>query len=135
MKKILFIVTLILMVGLSINTNAKAEIIKENKKTKINDNYSFKYNFIEKVKMGMSTIKIEVFDKKGKFVDDLTILGSYDMPSMRGHHNFPATKIQKNKKNEYLFPVNFVMRGVWEITLTFQKDDKEIYSGIIDTKI
>jgi hypothetical protein len=110
---------------------AGTETLKEKKQYKIDDNYSFIYQFAKKPKMGTAVLKISVANKEGKKVKDFDILGNYDMPSMRGHHASGPDKIKTNKKNEYLMPVDFVMPGGWEIILTFQKDGKDIYTGKI----
>jgi hypothetical protein len=129
MKKILiFVIGLIFSIHL-FSSEASA------KKIAIGDSYSAEYEFIEKPKVGTSTIRIKLLDKNNKQVKDLKIIGSYDMPSMRGHHSSPPTTIQTNKQNVYLFPVNLVMRGRWEIVLSFQKDNKEIHKELITLDI
>jgi hypothetical protein len=129
MKKILL--TLCLAAVCTVTSFASGAALKEKKQYKIDDNYSFVYQFAKKPKMGTAVLKVSVFDKAGKKVKDLDIFGSYDMPSMRGHHATGPDKIKTNKKNDYLMPVNFVMPGGWEIVLTFQKDGKSVYDGII----
>jgi hypothetical protein len=81
--------------------------------------------------MGSAVLKISVFNKEGANVKSFDIFGSYDMPSMRGHHAAGPDKIKTNKKNEYLMPVDFVMPGGWEIILTFQRDGEDVYTGEI----
>jgi len=109
--------------------------LKENKKIVLNENYSFKYVFPEKPKLGTSVIKIEVFDKDGNKTDKLSIVGGYDMPQMRGHHSSGPVKFRLNKNGDYLMPLNSVMRGLWEILLVFYENGEEIYSGAINIKI
>ncbi|MDR0645432.1 MAG: FixH family protein [Elusimicrobiota bacterium] len=133
MKKLLLMPCLIVLCGFL--SSASAEILKEKKQYNIDDNYSFTYQFPKKPKMGTAVLKISVFNKEGKKVKDLDIFGSYDMPSMRGHHATGPDKIKTNKKNEYLMPVDFVMPGDWEIILTFQKDGQNIYTGEISVNI
>jgi hypothetical protein len=105
------------------------------KKITIGDSHVAEYEFIEKPRVGASTIRIKLLDKNNKQVRDLKIVGSYDMPSMRGHHSSPPTVIQTNKQDIYLFPINFMMRGRWEVILSFQKDNKEIHREIITLDI
>ncbi|MDR0676837.1 MAG: FixH family protein [Elusimicrobiota bacterium] len=109
--------------------------LKENTKIAINDNYYFKYTFPEKIKIGNSVIKISIFDKNDKKVDTLKIIGSYDMPSMRGNHSFINQTFQKNKNSDYLLPLNLVMRGEWEIILIIQENNENIYNGAILFKV
>ncbi|MDR2192826.1 MAG: hypothetical protein LBO62_08130 [Endomicrobium sp.] len=107
----------------------------ENKKIKINENYSFKYVFPRKPKLGISVVKISVFDKDGKQSNALVINGAYDMPQMRGHHSSGPVKFQINKDSFYLMPLNSVMRGKWEIFLQFKEDDRVLYEGAIYIEI
>ncbi|MDR3238260.1 MAG: FixH family protein [Spirochaetia bacterium] len=109
--------------------------LKEGKNTAINAQYSFTYEFPEKPKLGTYVLRVNVFKGKEK-VKDLIVLASYDMPSMRGHHGSgkPAP-MQLNKQNDYLMPVNFVMRGKWEVVLSFQQNGKELYNGIFLVEI
>ncbi len=100
------------------------------KKNWIQKDYYFTYEFTKKPKMGMCTIKIELFDKDGKKVNDLSISGNTDMPSMKGAHSSGDVEFAINKKTEaYLLPVNLVMPGEWQVDLKFFKDKKPIYAG------
>jgi hypothetical protein len=110
---------------------AGTETLKAKEQYRIGYNYSFSYQFASKPKIGTAVLKIFLLNKEGKKVKDFDIFGSYDMPSMRGHHASGPDKIKTNKKNEYLMPVNFVMPGEWEIILDFHKDGENIYSGEI----
>ncbi|MFV0626238.1 MAG: FixH family protein [Alphaproteobacteria bacterium] len=117
MKKFGYVVLTIaafLFSAVSIN-KAQAEDVKT---------YSLKYEWPEKPKVGDHVLKVRVFEDK-EMVSDVDVLVSYDMPSMRGHHDTTA-KMLKNKKGEFLLPINFAMRGGWEIILTAQKDGKEV---------
>jgi hypothetical protein len=110
-------------------------ILKESKKTVINDNYSLKYNFAEKPKIGQSVLKIQIFGSDGKLNNNLEVSASYDMPSMRGHHATTVNSVKKNKKGVYLLPVNFVMPGDWEIVLTFKDAGQEVFVGVVNLEI
>ncbi|MDR1453740.1 MAG: hypothetical protein LBJ25_07205 [Candidatus Margulisbacteria bacterium] len=146
MKKIIW--GAVLLIGLSCLGLARGDkpqdqmsgpILAAGKKTAINDRYSFQYEFPQKPQMGPAVLKILVYDKQSQLSEqrssNLTILGSYDMPSMRGHHASPPTPIKTNRLGDYLFPVDLVMRGEWEIVLSFQEDGQEIYSGVILLKV
>ena len=104
---------------------------KQNEQIRINENYRFKYVFPAKPKLGISVIKLSVFDKNGDKVSNLSALGAYDMPQMRGHHSSGPASFRKNKDGDYLLPLNSVMRGKWEIFLQFKEEDNIIYEGAI----
>ncbi|MDR3113442.1 MAG: FixH family protein [Endomicrobium sp.] len=104
---------------------------KQNEQIRINENYYFKYVFPAKPKLGMSVIKISVFDKDGNKSENFSIDGAYDMPQMRGHHSSGPISFQKNKDGDYLMPLNSVMRGKWEIFLRFKENDNILYEGAV----
>ncbi|MDR2429036.1 MAG: hypothetical protein LBD62_04445 [Candidatus Margulisbacteria bacterium] len=118
---------------------AEPNILPANKNIKINDRYSFQYEFPKKPRLGTAVLKILVYDTQSQLSEqrssNLTILGSYDMPSMRGHHASPPQPIKTNRLGDYLFPVDLVMRGEWEIVLSFQENGQEIYSGVVLLKV
>jgi len=101
----------------------------------INDDYSFQYGWTEKPKMGSSTLKINIFNAAGEKVNDLVILGSYDMPSMSGHYYQKPTPIAISRNNDYLMPVQTTMAGEWIITVTFQKEGQELHTETITVRI
>jgi hypothetical protein len=101
------------------------------KKCPINDEYYFKYEFNEKPKMGMSILKIQVFDKKNNQVVPFKATGRSDMPSMRGAHDSGDVEFKMNRRNDYLLPVNVVMPGDWEIRLIFRLNDQAVFHGSI----
>jgi hypothetical protein len=101
------------------------------KKCPINDDYYFKYEFNEKPKMGMSILKIQVFDKKNHRSAPFKMIGRSDMPSMPGAHDSGDVEFKLNRKNDYLLPVNVVMPGDWEIRVTMTLEDKAVFHGSI----
>ena len=101
------------------------------KKCPVNDDYYFKYEFNEKPKMGMSILKIQVFDKKNNQVVPYKMTGRSDMPSMRGVHDSGDVEFKLNRKNDYLLPVDVVMPGDWEIRLIFRLNDQAVFYGSI----
>jgi hypothetical protein len=101
------------------------------KKCPVNDDYYFKYEFSEKPKMGMSILKIQVFDRKNGQVVPFKMTGRSDMPSMRGAHDSGDVEFKLNRKNDYLLPVNVVMPGDWEIRLIFRLNDQAVFHGSI----
>lgn len=97
------------------------------KTCKIGENYTFVYDFDKTPKMGTAILRIKLFDAKGDKAIDLEILGSSDMPSMRGAHSSGDVPFKLNKKGVYLLPVNIVMPGEWEVRLVFRKNDSVLY--------
>lgn len=90
----------------------------------VGEDYTFKYEFAETPKMGTAILRVELFDKDGAKATDLEILGSSDMPSMRGAHASGEVAFKLNKKGVYLLPVNVVMPGEWEVRLVFRKGEE-----------
>jgi hypothetical protein len=139
MKKVFVLTALVLALGVS--ANVSAETVKLGAKTVINESYSFKVEFPEKPKMGESVLRVTLWDKDGKQVTDLEIVGSYDMGSMPGQHSMAPKTILTSQKGFYLFPISFAMRGKWDITLVFKTKDtdndkgKELYTAAIQVGI
>jgi hypothetical protein len=138
-KNGVFVAALILALGIS--ANVSAETVKLGAKIVINDSYSFKAEFAEKPKIGESVLRITLWDKDGKQVTDLEITGSYDMASMQGQHSMAPKTVLTSQRGFYLFPVNFAMRGKWQVVLVFKQknSDKntaaELYTAIIEVGI
>jgi hypothetical protein len=109
---------------------------KKEKKNEIGNGYSIQYEFVEQPKLGTVVLKINVYDTKNNLINDANIFVGYDMPSMRGYHATLPTKVYPNNSNNYLHPINFVMRGKWEITLDFRNNDgKSFHKEIINVNI
>jgi hypothetical protein len=147
-KRWLGLTVLFLVLGLSVWGYAahqdkaaapELKVLPAGKKIKINERYSFQYEFPQKPRLGTAVLKIALYDTQSELSaqrsSSLIILGSYDMPSMRGHHASPPLPIKTNRLGDYLFPVDLVMRGEWEIVLSFQEDGQEIYSGAVLLKV
>ena len=79
--------------------------------------------------MRTAILKIRLFDKDGKQVTDLEIIGQSDMPSMKGAHDSGEVAFKLNKKGDYLLPVNVVMPGEWEVLLTFSRTKVVLFRG------
>jgi hypothetical protein len=106
-----------------------ADLPGAGKKCWIGENIYFTYKFDKKPKMGTAILIVQVFDKGGARLTNLSIVGNYDMPSMRGAHPSGDVPFKLNKKGDYLLPVNVVMPGGWEVLLVFRKGDETIYRG------
>jgi len=106
----------------------------EGKVIAINSEYSFTYQFPEKPKLGTYVLKVNLL-KNNEKVKDLTVLASYSMPSCGYHSSGKLAAMQLNKKNDYLMPMNFVMRGEWEITIIFQRNGKNLHSEKFSVEI
>jgi hypothetical protein len=139
MRKVFFLTVLVLALGIS--ANVSAETVKEGTKTVINGSYSFKAEFVEKPKMGESVLRITLWDKDGKQVTDLEVVGSYDMASMAGQHSMAPKTVLTSQRGFYLFPVRFAMRGKWQVDLVFKtkatgnSPSTELYAATIQVGI
>ncbi|MBR1649428.1 MAG: FixH family protein [Alphaproteobacteria bacterium] len=129
MKKIFYaLLTSLLFLSL----NAKAESIKAGKKITINENTSFEYNFVEHPKVGDVIMKVIVSDENERNVQ---VFAEYDMPSMRGHHASGKVEFKRNRAGDYVLPIHFAMPGDWEIVLTFEENNEELYQGKVELEI
>jgi len=104
-------------------------VLKAGQKNWIGDESYFIYAFDKKPQIGTIILKVQVFSKGGNQDSSLEITGSADMPSMKGAHSTGEQPFKLNKKGDYLFPVNVVMPGEWEVVLNFLKDKKPVYTG------
>lgn len=130
MKKSLSII--LACIFLSLNVFAEASIFKKpGVKNWINSDRYFTYEFSKRPAIGLTIVKIKIFDKTNKRTNDYVVKAVSGMPSMGNAHDSLEAAFKQNKKGDYLFPVNIVMLGEWEIRLKFEKNNKEIYSGII----
>jgi nitrogen fixation protein FixH len=78
----------------------------------------------------MLVVKVQVFDKAGGRVKDYEVTGESGMTTMH-YHDSGKVRFQLNKKGDYLFPVDVVMPGDWQVTLRLGKGGKELYAGKI----
>ncbi len=101
------------------------------KKVKINDEYSFTYEFSQRPQMGTVILIIRVTNKSGAQAVPFKIVGRSDMPSMRGAHDSGEVEFKTNKALNYLLPVNIVMPGDWEVQVTIRLNDQAVYRGAI----
>ena len=99
------------------------------KKCPLDGDFYFTYEFSEKPKMGTAILKVQVFDAAGQKSASFVITGRYDMPAMSSTHDSGDQEFKLNKKNDYLLPITVVMRGEWEVKLTFVKDGTPLFRG------
>jgi len=78
---------------------------------------------------------VRLFDKKDERITSLDVVGSSDMPAMKGMHASGDVPFKLNKKGDYLMPVAVAMPGEWEVLLTFLKDTEPVYRGRITFKV
>ena len=124
MKKLKFVLFFILAVT-AVNVFAATD-----SKQWIDKTHYFTYDFVKKPKIGPAILKVQIFNSEN--VQDnksFEIKGVYFMPTMKSAH-YTENYFKISKKGFYLLPVNFVMRGEWEINLTFidVKTKKDVYS-------
>jgi hypothetical protein len=100
------------------------------KKCRIDDVFTFTYEFAEKPRMGTAILRIRVFGPDETRSTAFTVIGQYDMPSMAGAHASGEQEFKLNKKGDYLLPVNIAMPGGWEVKLTFKRGETVVFRGI-----
>jgi hypothetical protein len=105
------------------------DLPKAGQKCWIGEVYYFLFEFDKTPKMGTVILKVQLFDKDGKQVTDLELIGQSDMPSMKGAHDSGEAAFKLNKKGDYLLPVNVVMPGDWEVLLTFSRTKIVLFRG------
>ncbi|MDR2104838.1 MAG: FixH family protein [Deferribacteraceae bacterium] len=133
MKRLLLAVFLFTMAAVA--AFAQTSVIELGRKIKIDDNYSYIFEFAERAKLGPATLRVELLDKDGKKTNDLSITVYSYMPSMKGHHDENRI-FSVNKSNQnYLALINFVMRGQYRLEINFFKEGKLYHTGIYDIKI
>jgi len=106
-----------------------AELPAAGKKCRIDDAFSFIYEFTEKPRMGTTILRIRIFDEGEAQSTAFTVVGRSDMPSMAGAHDSGEQEFKLNKKGDYLLPINIVMPGEWEVKLTFKRGDSIVFRG------
>jgi hypothetical protein len=105
------------------------------KKCWIRGTLYFTWKFDKTPKLGTAFLKVQLFDKAGKQVTSLDVVGASDMPEMRGAHDSGDVPFKLNKKGDYLMPVNVVMPGEWEVKLVFLKGKEPVFRGRITFKV
>ncbi len=105
------------------------ELSGPGKKCPLDDDFYFIYEFTAKPRMGMTILRVQVFDQSGNQSAAFNVLGRFDMPSMAGAHDSGYQEFKLNKKNDYLLPVNIVMPGEWEVKLTFRRGESTVFRG------
>jgi len=125
------------MMAVSKATKAPASVNlpEPGKKVQLTKDIYFTWEFAKKPKIGPNVIKISLFDKTGKANDGLSIIGDFDMPSMRGMHSSGKIEFKKNNKGAYLMPINIVMLGEWEIQLMLKGTNIPSYNGVYTFKV
>lgn len=129
MRKIFYV---LLASVLLLSLNAKAESLKAGQTIGINQNTSFEYSFVERPKVGDVIMKVVVSNEIER---NVKVFAEYDMPSMRGHHASGKVEFKRNRTGGYVLPIHFAMPGKWEIVLTFEENNQEIYQGKIELEI
>jgi hypothetical protein len=91
---------------------------KQNGKNKLGTGYYFTYSFTQRPSIGTNILKIQIFDNKGNKNSSFDLKGTSDMAEMRGMGSDEQV-FKKNKKNDYLLPVDVSMRGGWVVAVKF----------------
>lgn len=109
-------------------------IAKQNARNKLGSDYYFIYNFAQRPVIGTNIVKIQIFDKKDIKTGSFDLKGASDMAEMKGMGGGQQS-FKKNKKNDYLLPVDASMRGDWILDVKFFLKKSEYAGYIIKFKI
>lgn len=137
MKKILSVILMILSTIMVTDVPADAKIQdlgQPGTKTVIGKDMTLTYSFNVRPAMGMVILKIKVTGKDGKPVDGLVLTGISDMPEMRDSNSGKVTFL-KNKKKDFLLPVDITMPGKWQVTVLVEKQKKLLLTGMINFNV
>lgn len=102
---------------------------KPGEKIPLGRDHYFIYGFDKPPKIGTRIVRVEIFARDGARDTSYTVKGDADMPSMRGAHSTGEKDFALSAKGVYLFPVQLVMPGDWEIRIVFVKDGKTVLRG------
>ena len=102
---------------------------KAGEKVPLDADHYFIYSFNKPPKLGMSIMRVEIFNRDGKRDTSFVVRGDADMPSMRGAHSTGDKECSLSVKGVYLLPVRLVMPGDWEVRFTFVKNGKTVFRG------
>ncbi len=119
-------------------SNAKTQkyiFANAGKAYKLNNDYSVKFRWQSKPKIGTKLLIVELYNKDNKLSNALNVSVNSYMPSMRGSHDTGHQPMKLNKNKAYVMPVNFMMLGDWELELKFNQGKTNIYTGYIQLKI
>ena len=105
-----------------------AQLAQAGKKNSLPGGGWFTWKFDNKPKLGTCIMIIQAYSKDGRRDTSYELIGDSGMPSMP-YHDSGAVKFKKNKKGNYLLPVDVVMPGEWRVIVRVKKDKKEIYAG------
>jgi hypothetical protein len=109
-------------------------VIKQGDKYWIGYGTYFTCSFVKKPVLGISILRVQIFDKNGNRNNDYNITGMSGMPAMHAH-DYPETEFKQNKKYDYIFPVNIVMPGEWEVKIKITKKQIYVFRGIIKFEV
>ncbi|MDD5169410.1 MAG: hypothetical protein PHN75_11375 [Syntrophales bacterium] len=96
------------------------------KKFPVGDGFYLIYSFDKKPALGIVTMKVRIYTRKGKKDTSLEVYGDASMPSIRGAYETGDRAFKITPKGDYLLPVNIAKPGEWEIRLTILKKGKVI---------
>jgi hypothetical protein len=114
---------------------AQQTVLKESGTRSIAEGYSIAWEFDKKPRLGTVILKVRVFDRAKKQVQDVSVTGELYMPSMRHAHPSPPRGFVLNKKGDYLSPFDVVMRGEWELSLDIRRGGTVLFQGVIPFEV
>ena len=117
------------LAALGTQSQAYSPMPEPGAKVPIGSGYYLVYGFDKKPKLGSVIMKVDIFKGEGGKDTSFQIKGYSGMPSMRGAHETGDRAFQLSRKGSYLLPIDIVMPGDWEISLTILKDGKVFFRG------
>jgi hypothetical protein len=104
--------------------------VKLGEKNWIDSKNYFICNFDHKPKKGNAILVIRVYKQNGQRSRDYIISGKTGMADMKMHDS-EETQLKLNKTGDYLLPVNIVMAGAWEVTISIKNKVGYVYHEVI----
>ncbi len=102
---------------------------KPGKTIKLTDGNEFAWQFADKVKLGPNVLKVTIKDLNKLDTKNYVIKATLDMPSMKGAHSSGSKELVLNKKGDFVAPMDFVMRGDWEVCIEIFYKDQPLLNG------
>jgi len=125
------ILSILMLAVADVALAAEKVVYKQGEKNWVDTAHYFTYEFNQRPKIGYDIVIVKMFDKDGARVTDYAIVAVSGMPSMPSMGSTPETPFKLNKKGDYLFPVDAVMLGAWQVSMKIVKDKKIVSSGVI----
>jgi hypothetical protein len=125
-----------LMIGTAWAAGAQEPVLlkAEGRKNSLPSGGYFTWRFDKKPQMGVVIVVLQAFSRTGAKDTAYEITGQYGMTGMRMHDSGPVP-FQRNKKGDYLLPVQISMPGAWQIQIEIRRAGKPVTVGTIEFEV